>query len=158
MKPASHHMTLLLAIATLGACGGSNPAPAAPAADPPSAGDGASTTPFDAEGVRATVASMGVPHQCATGDGTPATLGELLEQNRSLLGEAGTEVTFTCSPPSEEQATWSCMWAATNAPVGPRNPDDPNEGEGEGSAFQIMMQVNADGSLVPGSIGCIAAG
>lgn len=117
----------------------------------------ASSTPFDAESVRATLATMTVPDPCVNGDSSPATLGDLLEQNRNLLGEADTEVTFTCSAPDADGTTWSCMWAASTKPV-VRNPDDPNEGEGDGSAFQIMLRVTADGTIVPDSIGCIAAG
>ncbi len=145
---AAHRFFTLGLVTALVACGGKSSSSTGPS------GADDHPTPFDQGRVQSTLAAMAVPEMCG-GPEAAATLEALLEDNRRMLGEDDTEVTFTCRP--AEGAPWDCDWSVLTKPSGVVDPEDPCAGEGR-SGYQIMFKVEDDGTIVPDSVNCYAPG
>lgn len=147
---------VLFALAgALAACGGKSSSSSTPTPTPTPGGDEPPAAGIDHDRVKATLAETSVPEACSGTDAT--TLGELLSLQQQLLGgEADTDVSFDCQPGSED-GRWACTWSVFNKPSGAVDPEDPCAGEGT-SGYQIMVEVDADGAIVPDTIFCNAPG
>jgi hypothetical protein len=137
--------------ALLVACGGSSKsrAPDAPAAS----GDDPAT-PFDDAAVKAAIADT--PWSSAPACGDPesidATLGALFRARAAGLTPG--DETFECKPHLSEEGAWQCTWSVFTRPTAPADPCM----EGEGSGFQIIVDVSATGALEQETFVCVAPG
>jgi len=154
-SPSASRSLVLGLLTALAACGGKNSSSTGPVGNDGSGGDEkAAATPFDLDAVQATLAAMPVPDACG-GPEAAANLGEHLDNNRELLGESDTEVTFDCRPADGEP--WDCDWSVLTKASGVVDPDDPGAGEG-GSGYQILFKVDDSGTIAPDSVACNAPG
>ncbi len=112
-------------------------------------------TPFDQAAVQAAMAAT--PRSAAPACGDPddisQTLGDLFKQQGEGLQPA--DVSFECRPDLADTATWECTWSEFSKPSPPAD-DDPCSGGSAG--YQIIVKVNADGTLVNDSFVCVAPG
>jgi hypothetical protein len=141
--------SLVLALMALAACGGkASSANKVKAPDP-------GATPFDQAAVQAAIADTplsGAP-ACGDADDVNQTLGDVFKQQGEGLQPA--DVSFECRPDLADSAIWECTWSEFSKPSGPSE-DDPCGGGSSG--FQIIVKVNADGTLVNDSFVCVAPG
>ena len=82
------------------------------------------------------------------------SLGAVLDAQAQLLGEPN-ERSFDCR--EGDGGGWSCTWSVFSTPSGTPDPDDPCA-EGGASGYQIMVEVDAGGAIVPDSVFCNAPG
>ena len=153
-----HYLTMVIALAA--ACGGASKgsAPAAPPTGPAAtaAGDDPAT-PFDDAALRAALAKAAAVDSCGATPGT--TMGDHFAAQRDALiggGDGGNPVdeAFTCDP--HDEGRWECQWSVFARPGQP-DPDDPCA-EGGSSGYIIIVDVAADGAIVPENIHCNAPG
>jgi hypothetical protein len=157
-------------VAAVAACGGkSRPAP-----NTGGGGEGDDpATPFDDAAVKAAIRST--PGVAACGADPSTTMGAHFDAQRVVLkaGDDAQPITesFMCRAQADD--SWECEWSlfanyanvpAEGKPV-PENPceaeaadaEDPCGGEA-GSGYIIVTTVKSDGSLVGGTMNCVAPG
>jgi ABC-type transport system substrate-binding protein len=139
---------VLMTAAAAAACGGKAAPAKVKAPD-------ASATPFDQAAARAALA--GTPRSSAPACGDPddinQTLGDLFKQQGDGLQPA--DESFDCRPDLADAGVWECTWSVFAKPSAP-SADDPCGGGSAG--YQIIVKINADGTLVDGSFVCVAPG
>lgn len=156
MKHLAPRLTLAVTIALAAACGdksGSKDTTPAPAGGPP----------FDQAKVKAAVAALAVGDTQSCDLEGAATVGDAMGSQRAMMqADGGVEESFTCRASVLTDGRWECTWEVVQRSSGGGGGDpcgdDPCAGEGGGSAFQAIVQVNADGSLVAGQTACVAPG
>ncbi len=152
MKPASSRRVVLIsALLAIAACGGKSTPTATPG---PTTGSG-----VDEGAVRRELTGMAVPEACG-GPDAAATIGAMMDEQQALLGGPDeTDETFVCRSSADDAAPWECTWSVFSRPSGEADPDDPCAGEGGGgSGYQLIVQLDKAGAIVPATMGCNAPG
>ena len=100
-------------------------------------------TPFDQDAVKAQVSGTAAADLDGCSVDGAASLGDVMQaQKADLEADGAADESFSCKASTLTDGRWECTWEVTSG----------------GSAFQIISQVNADGSLVAGQTLCIAPG